>query len=128
MRNSDGSRRDILLPGEFNSDESRHEYERVLALLRTNHGCMSVADQGDLTINELALRFMTEHGTPYYVNPNAKEPTGEHENFTCALRPLTFGDIPAREFGPQALRTVREAMISGSWCRADADAAQCCRR
>ena len=98
VRNLDGSRRDILLPGEFNSDESRHEYERVLALLRTNNGCMSVAGQGDLTINELALRFMTETRHPLLRQSEYQGANGRAREFHMRALPLTrlFGDLPSR--------------------------------
>jgi hypothetical protein len=76
VRNADGARRDILLPGQFGSDESRQEYERILAFLRTNNGCMSKVGHGDLTVNELlVVRFVTEHVIPYYVDPHTKAPT-----------------------------------------------------
>lgn len=122
VRNVDGSRRDILLPGCFNSDESRHEYERILAVLRTNNGCLVSNDAlQDLTLNELALRFMTEHVTVYYVDPATKKATSEQDCFRAALRPVLrhFGDLPAVEFGPLNLRSVREAMITGSWLSAE---------
>jgi integrase len=119
VRNAVGSRRDILLPGEFNSTESRQQYERILTILRTNGGNMP-AENGqktDLTIAELILRFMQQHVTTYYVDPATKEPSSEQEIFKLALRPLTrlFGELPAIEFGPLSLRSVRDAMITGNW-------------
>src|SRR5205823_1844190 len=41
------------------------------------------------------------------------EPTGELENLRLALRPVhrLYGHIPARDFGPNALRAVREEMV-----------------
>ena len=123
VRNGDGSRRDIMLPGDFNSPESRQEYERILALLRANGGCLPASGgaQADLTVNELVLRFMNEHVLTYYVDPINKNPTTEQDAFRGALRPLTrlFGSLPSAEFGPLSLRTVREAMITGSWLNED---------
>jgi integrase len=119
VRNPDGSRRDVLLPGDFNSPESRQEYERILALLRANSGCLPtlVGSQADITVNELVLRFMNEHIFTYYIEPIGMTPTTEQDAFRGALRPLTrlFGSLPAGEFGPLNLRTVREAMITGTW-------------
>lgn len=57
---ADGSRHDILLPGAYDSAESLQEYERILAILRTNDGGMSPENEKskvDLSIAELILRF-----------------------------------------------------------------------
>jgi hypothetical protein len=95
---ADGSRSEILLPGPHGSEESKQEYERVLAVLRANAG--KLADRQckafDLTIAELIARFMEERVATYYVNPATKEPTGEQENFASAMRPLNrlFGSHP----------------------------------
>jgi hypothetical protein len=103
VRRAIGSRRDILLPGEFNSAESRQEYERILAILRTNGGNLPPENghKTDLSIAELILRFMQEHVATYYVDPVTKEPSSEQEVFKLALRPLTrlFGKLPAVELG-----------------------------
>jgi integrase len=118
VRNADGSRRDILLPGTFNSAESRQEYERVLTLLRTNEGGLTLNERrSNLTLNELALLFITKHVKQYYVDATTKKSTSEQDCFRAALRPALrlFGDLPAIEFGPLNLRSVRDAMITGSW-------------
>ena len=53
----------------------------------------------------------------YYVK-NGK-PTVEPGNIRLALRPLRqlYGHTPAREFGPLALKAVRQAMIDAGLCR-----------
>ena len=35
---ADGSRTEIVLPGDYGSEESKQEYERLLAQLRANNG------------------------------------------------------------------------------------------
>lgn len=123
VRNPDGSRRDILLPGKHNSDESLKEYERILALLRTTGGKMPMVGKqaNNLSVAELVLQFVEKHVQTYYIHPRTKEPTSEQPAFKAALRPLVrlYGGTVAAEFGSLDLNVVREAMVSGSWMNDD---------
>src|ERR1051325_1072783 len=128
---ADGSRHDILilLPGAYDSDESRQEYERILAMLRTNGGTMPQDSEGtkvDLSIAELILKYVTEHVVSYYVDPVTKQPTTEQIAIGQAMRPLKrlYGYLPAAEFGPLNLKTVRESMVSGEWMNDEEKAAR----
>ncbi len=58
-----------------------------------------------------------EHAERYYVK--AGRPTSEPDNIRQALAPVRerYHDIDAREFGPLALKDVRQAMIERDWCR-----------
>jgi integrase len=116
---SNGSRTEVILPGLFGSDESKAEYERILAVLRANTGTLPDKNckAPDLNIVELIDRFMEERVATYYVNPATKEATGEQENFASAMRPLNrlFGSLTVADFGPQCLITVRQSMIDGRW-------------
>jgi hypothetical protein len=120
---ADGRRRGILLPGKFESKESRAEYKRLLARLNANDGALPQpeAKAPDLAVAELIVRFMQERVIPYYVDPITKQPTGEQENFRCAMRPLDrlFGDLPANDFGPLCLVAVQKAMATDSWLADD---------
>lgn len=116
---ADGSRRSFLLPGKFESKESKTEYKRLLARLAANDDALPKTEvkKPEILISELILRYMKEHVIPYYVDPVTRKPTGEQENFRCAFRPLNrmFGQLPAVEFGPLALIAVQNKMIDGSW-------------
>ena len=116
---ADGRRRGILLPGEFESKESRAEYKRLLARLNANDGALPQpeAKAPDLALAELIVRFMEERVNSYYVDSITKQPTGEQENLRCAMRPLDrlFGDQPVNEFEPLDLVAVQKAMTSGIW-------------
>lgn len=118
---ADGRRRGILLPGQFESKESRAEYKRVLARLAATDGVLvqqaAEPKPAELAVAELIAQFMEERVIPYYVDPITKQPTGEQENFRCAMRPLNrlFGDLPVKEFGPLCLVAVQKAMADGSW-------------
>ncbi|MBM4296842.1 MAG: hypothetical protein FJ143_03790, partial [Deltaproteobacteria bacterium] len=99
------------------SEESKAEYERVLARLRAGDGSLPVGKPtSDLTVAELVARFMQEHVEQHYRRPDGT-PTGEKANWIMTVRPLVrlFGSKLAAEFTPLDLRTVRDALISGSW-------------
>ena len=56
---ADGRRRGILLPGKFESNESRTEYKRLLARLNVNDGTLPrpEASAPDLAVAELTSRI-----------------------------------------------------------------------
>jgi hypothetical protein len=55
-----GKRIEIILPGNYGSDESKAEYARVVAQLASSKGTLPVASKPnrDCTINELVLAYM----------------------------------------------------------------------
>jgi integrase len=129
-----GRRRDILL-GKYGTAASRHEYARVLAEWEVS-GRSIPRPAGDLTINELLLRFM-EYAQEHYRHADGR-PGQELVHYRRTLKPLRvlYGATPAREFSPLALKAVRSAMIDGSWM-AEAESERrrrcghrldCCRR
>jgi integrase len=110
--------RDIYL-GRYSSPESRVEYDRLLAEWLCNGRRLPAPGvESDLTVNELVLAYL-RHADSYYVK-NGK-PTVEPGNLRLAARPLRqlYGPVPAREFGPMALKTVRGAMVEADLCRAE---------
>ncbi|WP_240911487.1 tyrosine-type recombinase/integrase [Paludisphaera soli] len=76
------------------------------------------AAEADLSVNELFLAYL-RHADGYYVK-NGK-PTVEPGNIRLAGRPLRqlYGQTPAREFGPVALKAVRGAMAEADICRSE---------
>lgn len=99
--------------GEFNSSESLAEYRRLIAELAANPsgvGCLA-RERHELSVNELILTFW-KHAEKHYRHPDGT-PTSELAEFKISLTELktTYGHTPAREFGPLALKAVREAMI-----------------
>ena len=112
--------RDFYL-GRFGSRESRGEYDRLLAEWLANGRRLPAPASGqgvDMTINELILAYL-RHADTYYVK-NGK-PTTEPVNIRLAVRPLRklYGDTLARDFGPLALKAVRQAMIDSGLCRSE---------
>ena len=107
-----GIRKDVLL-GEFGSQGSREAYARVIAEWEVNRRQFPKKGNSpsDLTVNEIIVRFW-QFAEQHYRHPSG-EPTGELENFRTSLRPLRqlYGDTAATDFGPLALKTVRQRMI-----------------
>jgi integrase len=110
--------RDFYL-GKYGTAESRAEYDRLLAeWLACGRRLPRPASPagGDLTVNELALSFI-RWAESYYVKNG--EPTTEVWNVKAAIRTLRqlYGHTPARDFGPLALKAVRQALIDSGICR-----------
>jgi integrase len=112
-----GQRRSMLLPGPFNSKESLAEHSRVLAILKANGKPRPQIDSQSkppaLTVAELIERYW-EHVQAYYRRGDGTE-TQEVAGMKYSLRPLNFlhGETLVKDFGPSALKAVRELLIRG---------------
>jgi len=122
-----GTRRDVLL-GRYGTPESRAEYARVLTEWEASgHRLPAKSAEPsapNLSVNELLLAFW-QHAEQHYRRPDGT-PTSEIDCLRAALRPLRqlYGHTPVKEFGPLALRAVRQQMIESvgkrtqrPWCR-----------
>jgi integrase len=112
-----GGRRDFTL-GEHNSAESRAEYARLLGEWEANGRRLPQPEAAaDLTINELLVRFWA-HSETHYRHPDGA-PTSELADFKLSLRPLreVYGHTPTRDFGPLALKALRQRLIDAGLCR-----------
>ena len=107
--------------GPYGSPESHEKYARLIAEWRASQrhplrGPVSpLADPG-LSINELLLAYF-RHVQTYYVKDG--QPTSEQDNIRQALRFIRqlYGTSPAADFGPMALKNVRQAMIDAGRSR-----------
>lgn len=115
---STGQRREQLLPGSFNSEESKSAYARIVAELAVSPTAVFKPSNG-VTINEVMLAYL-RHAERYYVKPDGS-PASELANIKCAVRPVRelYGATQAAEFGPLALRAVRGRMIEADLCRSE---------
>lgn len=114
--------RDVYL-GKYDSPESWEKYHRLMAERHRSGPAPSPATSGvsgvasDMTVGELILRFMAARDA-YYRRADGSS-TGELENYRSAFRPLArlYSRAPAHDFGPLALKRVRQAMIDAGWAR-----------
>jgi hypothetical protein len=107
--------------GAWGSPEADEEYKRFLAEFAT--GATERSTGPDVTVNEMLLAFF-KHAERHYCHPDGT-PTSEIGCLRLALKPLRelYGYTPAREFGPRALKTLREHMIGRKWARRPVNAA-----
>jgi len=99
--------------GEYGSRESRDRYDDLIAEWLVTNGD---ASRHTLRVDDLALLYM-KYANTYYIK-NGQE-TSEIHKLRSLLRLLVklHGRIRIREFGPTALREVRDAMIESGWLR-----------
>lgn len=71
----------------------------------------------ELTVTELCARFL-RHAVGHYRRPTGT-PTGTIYNFKAVMRHLKalYGQTPAAQFGPLALKAVRQRMLEAAWSR-----------
>jgi integrase len=119
-----GKRRDVLL-GEYDSAESWAEYARVIAdweaagrVLDNSPGQRAKAASG-VTVAEVMLDYWENQLQRYGVtDPNGRLPSGLYAKRSAVrMTRATAGSMPAHEFGPAALRQVRQAMVDQDWTR-----------
>jgi integrase len=107
--------RDFYL-GKFGSVASRAEYDRLIAEWLANG--RRLAPSNDATISELMVGYV-KHADAYYVKDG--EPTSEAGLIRLSLRELRrlYGHTPAKDFGPLALKTVRQTYVDTGLCRTE---------
>lgn len=100
-----------FLLGPYGSKASLLEYDRLLAEWVANGRQLPQPASGELTISIVIVRFW-EHARQYYTASDGAG-RGELDNFRHALKPLRrlYGATPAKDFGPLALKAVREEML-----------------
>jgi hypothetical protein len=101
--------------GRYGSPESKAEYNRKigewLARGRSQPQTRMEPGKPETTIDQLVLAYWT-HAKTHYRGTDGKA-TQELENVHEALKPLRrlYGHTRARDFGPMALRALREDMV-----------------
>ena len=110
--------RDFYL-GPHGSEVSRREYDRLVGIWQANGRRLppASAEHAGTSINEIILAFM-RHAKTHYRRPDGTL-TNEITAYRSALRIVKrlYGREAAVIFGPRALITVREEMISKGWAR-----------
>ncbi len=117
--------REIYL-GTFESPESRQRYAELLTKIvtgatldiknATRRKSQNKLNDGGLSISELCVLFLQHAEQHYRKNGNL---TSEYDLLTLAIEPLKelFGTTPVEQFGPLALKAVRDAMVAKGWTR-----------
>ena len=98
--------------GAFNSEESLNAYHRVVAeWIESGRSELLPATPNEITVVELAAKFL-EHAQTYYRLPDGSD-SSELGVFIQAMKPLKkfYGLTRAVEFGPRALKTIRQSFI-----------------
>lgn len=116
IRQSDGRRRDVLL-GKWNSAGSRKEHARILVGLANADGPTRPRGASDITANEVLVAFLA-HADIHYRRTDGTV-THEAAEFRQSIRYVRelYGMEPAADFGPLALKAVRDAMIKAGLSR-----------
>ncbi len=97
--------------GLWGTPESRARFSRVVAEWKSS-GAQSTHGCEDLTVMEVCARFW-DHAESYYKKPDGTAGS-ELRNYRLAIRPVNelYGDVPAKSFGPLALKVIRDRLIT----------------
>lgn len=108
--------RKVIYLGKYGLPETTEKYHQAMAEWLAC-GQQLPADPNQLSIKELIARYWV-HAQKYYRKANGI-PTTELDNMRQVLRPLRelYASLPAAEFGPRCLKTLRQNMIDKGWCR-----------
>ena len=113
-----GTRHQKLLPGPFDSPESRAAFGKLqLELAASPLARSPVADPDGVTVAELLLAYL-DHAERHYRRGDGT-PTHEVVEYklVCRLIRGLYAELPAAEFSPSKLKTVQRAMLDKGWCR-----------
>ncbi len=108
--------RDFYL-GPWKSQAARNEYDRLIAEWLAGGRRNASAHTDGIVISEMLAAFW-DHAESYYRHPDGT-PTSEIHCLRDAIKMLRrlYGHTPAAQFGPLALKAVRQAMIEADWGR-----------
>lgn len=119
LTDREGGRKTVYL-GPYGSPESRQEYARIVAeLSAVPVEAPRSGERGDcrLTVNEILLAFW-KYAEGHYRRADGTV-TDELSQYRQTFRPLMvlYGRMAAAEFGPKALKVLRQVMIESGWTR-----------
>ena len=103
--------------GPYGSKSSKHKYDQFVGQwIAAGRPAQATAAPDALTIAELILAYW-KFAERHYVKEG--EPTSEQHCIRSALRHVRrlYDDLPAIEFGPLALKSVRRSMEESRLCR-----------
>ncbi len=111
-----GVRQQKLLPGPFGSVESLAAKARLELELATSPSGAAV-DPETLTVAEVLIAYL-DFAEQHYRDQEGN-PTDEVRHLKATIRYLRelYGEALATEFGPLALKAVRQKFVELKWCR-----------
>ncbi len=117
IRVPDGNRgHKFIYLGKHGTEASQQEYRRALAELPSRPIPLSPV-AANITVNELLLVFIRHAEKHYRRSDGTQTPeVAEFKALSHLVRNL-YGNTPAVEFGPLALKTVRQQLIATGVCR-----------
>lgn len=103
--------------GRHGSAESKEAYRRELAELDLRQNAEAAVLLDDPTVTQIFAAFL-KYAERHY-RPTHRKTSSELSEYKAVSRITRelYGRVPAREFGPLALKAVRSAMIARSWAR-----------
>ena len=106
-----------MLPGAFDSPESRTAFAQLQLELETAPLRTVGLSADTITMNEVLLAFL-DYAEGHYLGEGG-EPTREVEHIKTVNKHVRelYGTTPATSFGPLALKAIRQRFISLGWCR-----------
>src|SRR5689334_13959904 len=108
----------VIYTGPWNSAAADQRYNQLVSeWLASGRRLPGIAVAGpDYTIADLVADFWV-HAEGYYKKDG--QPTRELANIRSAMKPLleVYGRTPAADFGPLALKALREKMVLSGLCR-----------
>lgn len=106
-----------LLPGAYNSKESREAFDRLKFEVSASPLQSPEAKRSGITVNELLLAYQV-HAEQHYRGPDGRQ-TDEVRQLKTVIRPVRelYGPTLAATFGPLALKAIRTRFVALGWGR-----------
>jgi integrase len=106
-----------LLPGLYDSAESRQAFNQLLGEIEASPMRSTESGREVVTINQLMLAFL-DHAEQHYRRADGSLTHEVHE-YKLMSRYIRedYGHTPAARFGPSALKAIRQKFINAGWCR-----------
>jgi hypothetical protein len=100
-----------MLPGAYDSDESRAAFATLLLELEAAPHQPQASEPASLSMAEVLLAYL-DHAARHYRGPDGR-PTSEYRECKLVARTLRelYADRPAAQFGPLLLKATRQAWV-----------------
>jgi integrase len=114
-----GTRQFRMLPGAFDSDESRAAFATLLLELEAAPHQPPAAEPTGVSMAEVLLAYL-DHAERHYRGPDGR-PTSEFRECKLVVRTLRelYAETPAAKFGPLCLKAARQAWVGAGLSRSE---------